>query len=188
VKLTRRDALLALVAIGGAGAAGVGVRGLQSAAGGTEDDAPDASDADETLPSDQRVRDTLVAVAEVVYPSEVSGVEAFVETFVDSRLADEEHAQGVREAVAMLDERGHSWYDGRVTDLEPETRDQLLHDTGSDTAAEDPAGRPAERIRYYVVNELLLALYASPTGGELVGIENPQGHPGGIESYRRGPQ
>jgi hypothetical protein len=42
-------------------------------------------------------------------------------------------------------------------------------------------------VRYYVVNELLLALYASPTGGELVGIENPQGHPGGTASYQQGP-
>jgi hypothetical protein len=43
-------------------------------------------------------------------------------------------------------------------------------------------------VRYYVVNELLYALYTSPTGGELVGIENPQGHPGGHESYQHEPR
>jgi hypothetical protein len=59
---------------------------------------------------------------------------------------------------------------------------------GVHTADEDPDGTTAERIRFYVVNELLFALYASPAGGRLVGIENPQGHPGGAESYRRGPR
>ncbi|WP_436934242.1 gluconate 2-dehydrogenase subunit 3 family protein [Halovenus marina] len=183
MKLTRRDAIAALAAIGGAGAAGVGYTQLRS-----DGDDPDASGADETLPSDQRVRETLVAVADVVYPSEVSGVEAFVETFVDSRLEDDAHASGVRSAVAALDERGQSWYDGRVTELDAETRDQLLRESGSDTVEENPGGTPAERIRYYVVNELLLALYASPKGGKLVGLENPQGHPGGTESYQRGPR
>jgi hypothetical protein len=58
---------------------------------------------------------------------------------------------------------------------------------GVRTAEPDPDGTDVERVRYYVVNELLFALYSSPTGGELVGLENPQGHPGGIDSYRRGP-
>ncbi|MEA5408870.1 hypothetical protein VB773_15715 [Haloarculaceae archaeon H-GB2-1] len=56
------------------------------------------------------------------------------------------------------------------------------------TAEPNPDGTTAERVRYYLVNEPLYALYASPTGGTLVGIENPQGHPGGTESYQRGPQ
>jgi len=55
-------------------------------------------------------------------------------------------------------------------------------------ADENPDGTAAERVRFFVVNELLLALYASPTGGELVGIENPQGYAGGAESYQRGPR
>jgi hypothetical protein len=57
----------------------------------------------------------------------------------------------------------------------------------ADTLEPDPRGSDEQRVRYFVVNELLFALYASPTGGELVGIENPQGHPGGIQSYQRGP-
>jgi hypothetical protein len=183
VKLTRRDAIAALAAIGGAGAAGVGYTHLQQS-----DNKTATADSDDPSPSDQHVRETLVAVAEVVYPSEVSGVADFVETFVDSRLEDDAHASGVRSAVAALDERGQSWYDGRVTELDAETRDQLLRESGSDTVEENPGGTPAERIRYYVVNELLLALYASPKGGKLVGLENPQGHPGGTESYQRGPR
>jgi hypothetical protein len=42
-------------------------------------------------------------------------------------------------------------------------------------------------VRHLVVNDLLYALYASPTGARLAGLENPPGHPGGIESYREGP-
>lgn len=183
MKLTRRDALVALAAIGGAGAAGVGYTRLQQS-----DEETEAPSNEEPTPSDQHVRETLVAVAAVVYPSEVSGIEEFVETFVDPRLEDEHHASGIRSAVAALDERGQAWFDGRVTELDQETRDQLLREAGTDAVDENPAGSPAERIRYYVVNELLLALYTSPTGGELVGLENPRGHPGGTESYQRGPQ
>jgi hypothetical protein len=178
MELTRRDAVAALAAVGGAG----GVAWAVSRDG--EDPGP--ADA-EPLPGDEHVRETLVAVAAVVYPGEVSGVEAFVEAFVGSRLAEEPHASGLREAVATLDELGESWHGGPVRELSPETREQLLREVGADTAGEDPDGTDAERVRYYVVNELLLALYASPTGGELVGIENPQGHPGGTASYQQGP-
>jgi hypothetical protein len=58
---------------------------------------------------------------------------------------------------------------------------------GVHTADPDSEGTDPERVRFHVVNELLYALYTSPTGGELVGIENPQGYPGGTASYREGP-
>jgi len=175
MELTRRDAVAALATLGGAG----GV--AWAASRGGDDREP------ENLPGDERVRETLVAVAAVVYPSEVSGVEAFVAEFVGSRLEREPHATGLREAVATLDRLAESWHGGRVRALPPDTREQLLREVGADTAEADPTGTDAERVRYYVVNELLLALYASPTGGELVGIENPQGHPGGTGSYQQGP-
>jgi hypothetical protein len=35
---------------------------------------------------------------------------------------------------------------------------------------------------------MLYALFTSPTGSELVGIENPTGHPGGYESLTRLPE
>jgi hypothetical protein len=180
MKLTRRDAVAALAAISGAG-------GVAWAVSQRGDRPAEDSPGDVDLPTDEHVRETLVAVGDVVYPSDLSGVAAFVETFADSRLAEEPHATGVRETVARLDELGESWYGARVTELPPETREQLLREVGADTAEEDPDGTDAERVRYYVVNELLLALYSSPTGGELVGIENPQGHPGGTGSYQQGP-
>ncbi|MFC7007219.1 gluconate 2-dehydrogenase subunit 3 family protein [Halalkalicoccus salilacus] len=171
MELTRRDALVALGAVG-AGTAAIGVREFgDSESGG----------------SDERVRRTLVAAAEVVYPSELSGTAAFVETFLEGRLDRESHAAGLRDAVGELDELAAEWYDEEFAALSPDERDRLLREVGAHTAEEAPDGTTAERVRYYVVNELLLALYSSPTGGELVGLENPQGHPGGIDSYRRGP-
>ena len=179
MELTRRDAAAALVALGAGGAV----------AFGTDRGRPDGPDRDPgPEPPGDRIRATFVAAAEVVYPGDVSGTEGFVEGFLAGRLDDSEHAAGIRDAVEELDDRAGSWYGGRFASLSAAERDRLLREVGADTAEEVPDGTTAERIRYYVVNELLLALYASPTGGELVGIENPQGHPGGTESYQRGPR
>ena len=171
MELTRRDAVAALGALG-AGTAAAGC--LQQDATGEEGD-------------DESIRETLVAAAEVLYPSAVTGIDEFVDRFLSGRLDDGPHAEGLREAVDALETRAEAWYDGSLATLTVEERDSLLRETGAAAADEDPDGTAAERIRYYIVNELLLALYSSPTGGELVGIENPQGHAGGLESYQRGP-
>lgn len=180
MELTRRDATAALAAIGATGGIALGGRRIQR---GRDDDPQPGED----VPDDDGVRAVWIAVAEVVYPDAVSGVNEFVEGFLDGRLTRRAHAAGIRKAVAELDELARSWYDGRVVELSIRERDRLLREVGADSADEDPAGTTAERVRYYVVNELLLALYASPKGGELVGIENPPSHPGGTESYGRGP-
>jgi len=183
MELTRRDAVAALGALG-AGTAAAGC--LQQEATG-EDGA--GSDGDEAGgDSDEAVGETMVAAAEVLYPSAVDGVGEFVETFLSGRLDDGPHADGVRAAVDALETRAESWYGDRFAALEAEDRESLLEETGVAVAAEDPDGTTAEQLRYYVVNELLLAFYSSPTGGELVGIENPQGHAGGVDSYQRGPR
>lgn len=181
MELTRRDAVAALAAIGATGGIVLGARRIQR-------DHDDASQSESNLLDDEQIRTTLRSVAEVVYPEEVSGIDEFVDRFLDGRLNGSEHATGIRQAVTELDELARSWYDDSVTALSPEERDSLLREVGADSADEDPTGTTAERVRYYVVNELLLALYASPKGGTLVGIENPQGHAGGTHSYRRGPQ
>ncbi|WP_049921561.1 gluconate 2-dehydrogenase subunit 3 family protein [Halopiger djelfimassiliensis] len=171
MELTRRDAVAALAALG------VGGGTLSGCV------APPGSE-----PIDiERLRETLVAAAEVVYPSEVSGTATFVEAFLEGRLTDRDHAVGVAAAVAALDDNAAVWYDDRFAALPAADREQVLRNVGADDADEDPEGTTAERVRYYVVNELLLALYASPTGGELVGLENPQGYAGGITTYQRGP-
>ena len=172
MELSRRDAIAALGAVGAGAGAAYAVRELNDSPPGKS--TPDV--------------ETLIAAAEVVYPDEVTGLEGFVEAYARRRAAgDDDHARGVRAAIETMDDRARTWYDAAFADLATEDRDSLLREMGVDTAPEDPAGSTAERVRYYVVNDLLMALYASPTGGELVGIENPRDHPGGTDSYQRGP-
>jgi hypothetical protein len=169
VELTRRDAVAALATLG----AGVGSGCLDRTLGEREE-------GPETLAA-------LTAAAEVVYPSAATGHEQFVETFVLGRIEEREaYYAGLREALAALDERAREWYGAPFVDLPPAERNALLEEVGADYRDPDPEGLLGGRVRYYVVNELLYAFYASPTGGRLVGMENPVGHPGGTESYQRG--
>lgn len=174
MELTRRDASAALAALGVSGVA-VGSSVLDQ----------------ETSPDDgatpEQIQETMVAIAHVVYPSTVSGTEGFVQAFVSGRLERAEHATGLSETVAKLNELAVEWHGNRVPALEKSVRDELLREVGADVADEVPDGTTAERVRYYLVNDLLLALYSSPAGGKLVGIENPQGHPGGTATYQQGP-
>lgn len=187
MELTRRDALAALSA-GAAGVAGcadapsVG----ESGPGGPSREPGPATDATDT--DDEPDVDALVAVAQVVYPDAVSGIGEFVETYVAGRTRGRPgYRAEVADTVALLDDLARQWADAPVAELDAERREGFLRATGCQSAEPDPHGTEAERIRYYVVNELLYALYASPTGGRLVGIENPQGYPGGTDSYARGP-
>lgn len=194
MKLTRRDAVAALAAVGATGAAVLaGERAIDNNAASADDGERDGSEVKPTADGDDRadaetVRATMRAVAAVVYPDALTGVDAFIERYLDGRLDGGEHALALRQTVAELEELAEAWYGDSVASLSAADRDSLLREVGADTAEEDPDGTAAERVRYYVVNDLLLALYASPTGGELVGLENPRGHPGGIASYARGPQ
>lgn len=171
MELSRRDAIAALAALGVGGSLSGCV-------------APPGADSAIDV---ERVLEGQVAAAAVVYPDEVSGTATFVKTFLEARLEDRTHAMGMEAAVAELDDNARVWYQDRFAALSVADREQVLRNVGADTADEDPEGTPSERVRYYVVNELLLALYASPTGGELVGLENPRGHAGGLETYQRGP-
>ncbi|MFC7155087.1 gluconate 2-dehydrogenase subunit 3 family protein [Halomarina halobia] len=180
MELTRRDALAALAASGALG----GGAALTWERLGRADDGEGGS-----VAFDERAVETLVAVAAVLYPSAATGVPEFVETYVVGRIRDRAaYAAGVRDALSTLDVAAESWYGGPYATLDGDERDRLLRELGVATAEPNPDGTDAERLRYYLVNELLYAFYASPAGGELVGIENPQGHPGGLESYRRGPK
>lgn len=180
MKLTRRDAIAALAGVGivtGSGAAALSRSDVEATP------APDLPTLDATLA-------TLVATAEVVYPSDVEGVPEFVETYSLGRIEGREnYLRGVREAAGELDTHARQWFDAdSFAALSVDERDDLLHEMGVHTADEQPDGTIAERVRHFVVNDLLYALYTSPTGSELVGLENPPGHPGGTESYQRGPR
>jgi hypothetical protein len=125
----------------------------------------------------------------VLYPSEVEGHREFVATYVDGRRRrDPAHYEGVAAAATELDAVARDWHNSPFEELAPETRDRLLRGLGVDVADPDPDGNLTDRLRFFVVNDLLYAFYTSPTGGKLVGTENPTGFPGGTESYQRGPE
>jgi hypothetical protein len=172
MELSRRDAIAALFGAGGvAGAAAL---------------AWDALDEEQGFAPKER--DRLVALARVLFPGVVEGVPEFVETYAVGRVRDRPaYATGMQDALATLDEYAREWKGSPWLDLSPDGRDALLREMGVDEADPGPDGLAHERVRYYLVDELLYALYTSPTGGELVGVENPIGHPGGTASYRRPP-
>lgn len=180
MELSRRDVLAALAAAGATTGAGclADVPALDDVPG--VDDAPvlDAHD-----------RDTLVALADVLYPSEVTGIPSFVETYSVGRVTDRpDYARGMHETVATLDAHARDWFDDAFASLPPGDRDALLDQMMVDTADPVPDGSPPQRVRFYLVNDLLYALYTTPTGAGLAGLENPPGHPGGTTSYQRGPR
>lgn len=172
MRLTRRDAVAALAAVG------VTVGGGALAWDRLADDE-----------LGEEEHETLVALARTVYPSVVEGVPEFVERYTVGRARQRPaYARGIASAIATLDDYAIEFFDGEFATLDAATRDKLLRQLAVDTVDPDPDGTAPQRVRYYLVNELLYALYTTPTGGELVGIENPQGHPGGTTSYRRPPE
>ncbi len=165
MELTRRDALAALATIG-ITAAGVtaGVKMLES-------------DNDEL---NTRLRN----VAEVLYPSSVEFTDEFIETYIAGREhSDKGYIREVEISLDTLDSYTETLHESSFGEISMEMRVETLDSMGVDSADPDPEGTDAERIRFYLVNELLYALYTSPVGGRLVGIENPIGYPGGTESY-----
>jgi hypothetical protein len=175
MKLSRRDALAVLA--GGTILTGGGIAAFVRSFG---DDDPEASLAE--------LQDALVAAAEVTYPSEVDGVEAFVRTYAEGRLETRtDYARAARYTLDDLNDYARTVHDADFLALDATTQATALSRVGADTAEPVPDGSTAERVRYYLVNDVLYALYSSPTGAGLVGLENPQGYAGGTGSYRTGP-
>lgn len=174
MELTRRDALVALA--GGAG--------VSAAAGGVAErlSGETAASFDQT-----RIRQ-LRTVAAVVFPSEVDVTREFIETYVIGRSVDRErYLEGVVDALEALNQKSQDRFGRPVTSLSEANLNRLLRQTGVGTSTPVPDGTIPERIRYYVVNDLLYALYTTPVGGRLVNYENPDGYPGGTEAYQQGP-
>ncbi|MFB6084139.1 MAG: gluconate 2-dehydrogenase subunit 3 family protein [Halorientalis sp.] len=188
MELTRRDAVVALGAVGVAG--GAVALSRSGDAGGDDDRSTPAGSGGEAAALSAHDRETAVAVAEAIYPSAVENVAGFVTDFLRGRVADDpERAAAIAETVAYLDDYVSTWYDADAyVSLPADTRAEVFDAMSADTVEPDPSGGDVQRVRYYLLNDLLYALYTSPTGGKLVGIENPQGYPGGTTSYQQGPQ
>ncbi|MFC7228873.1 gluconate 2-dehydrogenase subunit 3 family protein [Salinirubellus salinus] len=167
-RLTRRDAVVALGALGIG--AGVGRASLA------------------TVRPPTPTVDGLVAVAAAVYPSAVTPSSAFVERYVAGRArVDPTYLAAVERAVGALDEQARLVHGAPLTECAPAECEAVLRELGVNGARADPDGGTASRIRHYVVDELLFALFSTPVGGRLVGIENPPGYGGGHEAYQRAP-
>ena len=177
MQLTRRDALASLAATS------LGFGGLSWSMAELSDGNVGVS-RDRSLAS--RRLETLLAVAEVVYPAEVEVEPAFVETYFGGQ--PEERTEQFIETANDLDDLARERAGEPFAVLSPEERTALFREVGVGRTAPDPDGTVPERIRYHLVNGLLYALYTSPTGGSLFGVTNPVGHPGGYSSYQAKPQ
>jgi hypothetical protein len=171
MKLTRRDVLLG----GAAGLAGGTAlqAGFESAS--AESDAPAVGLTSEEIA-------TLVSLATVLYPSSISVEPGFLSGYYERFDADRTGA--VSRAVAELDAGARTVYGDRFGALSERRRKTVLHELGVDTANPDPDGTVPARLRYYLVNGLMYALFTSPRGSRFFGVQNPIGYPGGY--YRPG--
>jgi hypothetical protein len=179
-ELSRRDAIAALTAAG----IGVSSGGLLAWDSLTRDGESDS----QTGRFTETDREALDALAETLFPTAVSGIPEFVETYVVGRLdAHPDREAKMVAAIDVMDSYTREWFDEPFRALDADDRSEALDMMGVDVTDPDPEGTDVERVRFYLVNELLFALYSSPTGGELLGLENPQGYPGGTASYQQGP-
>jgi hypothetical protein len=169
MKLTRRDAVAAIAAAGAVGLAG---------------SSSDISDSPEEGKLTQLELDTLTAVARILYPTEVSNVRSFVNRFMRRRANDPSYAEGVQAAIKTLNANTSEISGGPFHTLDRDEQRAAISYLSIDVESPDPDGTAAQRIRHYIVNDLLFALYASPKGAKLAGLSNPPGHPGGIASYQ----
>jgi len=171
--LSRRDAIAALVA-GGIGIGGPAlVLSERTSEGLADRDSPTGM-----LSADDRA--TLVALTEVLYPTEVTAGESFVQTYVGN--LPEQRRAAISQSVEDLNAGAQRHTGSEFAALSVAKREAVLRRMGVDTANSDPSGTTPQRILYHLVNSLLYALYTAPTGSRVVGIENPIGHPGGYES------
>ena len=173
MKLTRRDALKGLV-LGG------GVAGGSLAA--SEMLVEHTSQRGHNTLAEHDI-ETLLSVAEVVYPSEVEVTYEFVAAYA-GRL-DDDRTEALTGTIGQLDDVAMSTYGSSFAGIESRSRrEALLRTMGVHRVPSSPDGTVPERVRYHLVNSLLYVLFTSPRGSKLVGIDSPAGHPGGFAHYR----
>jgi len=178
---TRRQTLLTLGgAAVGAGSYGYGSHLLTG-------EPPFTGQSDGESPSRYH-SDAILAVAEAVYPSSVSVDRSFVENYVFGRVEPQpDHFEHVLAAVEAVDDYAQARFGNRITELPADRRRQVLQSMGATEVHPTPDGTTAERVRFYLVNDLLYALLTSPASSDLTGIDNPPGYPGGRDAYQQAP-
>ncbi|GCF15217.1 hypothetical protein Harman_31520 [Haloarcula mannanilytica] len=174
MELTRRDALAALLV--GSASAGAAVYLPETGDGTSTGKGMDLTEGDIEI---------LTAVATVVYPSELNTFREFIDEYVRGLHADQRAKIAV--TARALDERTRRMHGETIRSLSLTERDSVLRTMGVDRVGSGPDGSLPEQVRYYIVDQLLYGLYTSPKGSQLLGVENPVGHPGGYESYQKPP-
>lgn len=171
MELSRRALLRGLTAGTGAGAMTLGF-----------DRIFDKSEASRALTDDDV--DMLIAVAEIIYPPE-SSPESFVPQYTDT-LWDRRK----REMARVLNELNlytKARYGESFATSPRQTREVIFQHLGIDRTYGHPNGTFPERLRFHVINQLLLGFFSTPVGSRLVGVTNPVGHPGDYRAYRQAP-
>jgi hypothetical protein len=125
--------------------------------------------------------ETLVGVADVLYPSEVEPTEDFIETFMFGRITDEEdHRERLTAGIETLNTLADEEFGSPFMALGTDERVALFEETELRSGESVHDGTDIEQLNYHILDELLFAFYSSPKGGELVGNPNPRGFPGGM--------
>lgn len=173
MELTRRDALGALSAAGITALAGC----ESLTGGGPGEETASETEAGANGPS----MSGMMALAEVLYPSDAEVTEEFLGTFLYGRMVDEDaYRTEVEAGTETLDSLAEDAHGTPFAQLSADQRVGLIEDTDLRSGDSVADGTDVQRVNYHLIDELLFAFYASPTGGELVGNPNPRGWPGGF--------
>ncbi|WP_418284912.1 gluconate 2-dehydrogenase subunit 3 family protein [Halorubrum sp. DTA46] len=179
---TRRRSLFAL------GAAMLGAAGYGYGVAPSSDRSSDADVTEREHTTTPARLATLTALADAVYPPGIDVDREFIERRVFGRTEPKPgHFEGVVAAVDAVNGRARARFGAPITEISVDDRRRVLRSMGATVVHPNPDGTVPERVRHYLVNDLLFALFTSPASSGLTGIENPPGHPGGRDAYQRGP-
>lgn len=123
----------------------------------------------------------LLTIADVVHPSEPDQFETILTGYVTG-LTDS-RKRVLLGTLAELDQVSYSQLGIPFRSLSASEATLLLKALGVDRVQSSPQGPLAERIRFHLVNSVLYAVLTDPVGTNVLGIDNPVGHPGGFSSY-----
>ncbi len=175
MSLSRREVIAALLA---GGATGTAVSALPSGLVETETAERQGDLTGANL-------EQLVAIAEVVFPSAIDVTAEDVSEYA-TRVPDDQRSAFHR-TLTQLNRRVFGSHGRLLAEMSVQQRGAALRSMGIARVGSSPSGSLAERVRYYLINQLVYSLFTTPQGSELIGVENPVGYPGGYESYQRPP-
>ena len=119
----------------------------------------------------------LATVATTLYPSDIADPEPIVNSYITS-LPDS-RIDAIATTIADLDTLATQHFGRSLDSLSTREVDALLRTIGAHRAQPVATGSVSERVRYHLINGLLISLFSQPAGSTLIDIGNPRGYPGG---------